>query len=55
MSYLLVIMNVTLIVAMIGVFLLFKEFGLDFTLGVLFAAVVFHVGYRCKHGEWWSN
>lgn len=49
-----ILATVALIVAMAGVVWVLQKGGVMFVLGVLFAAAIYQIGYKAKHGTWFN-
>lgn len=46
--------TIALVVVMAAIVWVLKEAGVMFGLGALFAIVIYQIGYRAKHGEWFN-
>lgn len=45
---------VALMATMAGIVWVLQQGGVNFVLGVLFAASIYQIGYKAKHGTWFN-
>jgi len=54
-SIFVVLANALIVAIVIALAALMYYFGWQFVFGFGVASLVYHLGYRAKHGEWWVD